>query len=425
MPLITREDGEKFAVYTYRERLNAKNQALFKREALILSRENGQYALFMLQPAHEIEVILSRDPGYLLGELIAQHFDNPYDLIYCEALPDGEYAILVVVRGGSVYLDAHLPIINLADELISLVSGDSEYQIYVYGDVPLAESATDEKFAFDKSMVASFTTLETPVFPTLEVDDAFKLLPIDDALDVLKLPVSNTLKIAIFLVVFILIGGGAWKLLAPKPVQPELGTLNTPQVQAPSNNNSVNPYAVYQTTLASISPADIINMAAEKVQLLFTLPGWVPSTMAFMPTDNTLSVTLKSTGGDLSLLLAWIKKNRVDLDASAGTPVLIFPLNIPVRPVFTVMYNNRDMIAALYDILYRLMPDSKPIIGPTVKVSNFKQTPFSINFTNISPNMLILISKELQAYPAVLTQFSLTVDNGFLSGTIAMQILGA
>lgn len=424
MPLLTRDDGVKFAVYTYRETLSSKNLSMLRREALIISRDNGQYARFFPLSGNEVEAIFSRDDGYLLGELIWQHFGNPYDLIYCEALPDGENALLVVVRGGSVYLDAELPVMNLADEFISLVSGENKYQIYVYGDVPLAEFATDEKFAFDEMMVESFMELDTPVYPTIEVDEAFRLLPIDTALAEFKAPTSNTVKAIIGIVILAVVGYIGWKVLAPKPVV-VVNNGPTTVTQTVVQNTSSNPYAAYESLLMTPAPSDILNSAVQNIQLLLTIPGWTPTDMTYSAQDSALNFNLKPVGGNLGLLLAWIRDNQVELQAASGKAVLVFPLTIDNRPAPTVLYNLRDTVASLYDILNRILPNTAPSLGQTVPQGNFSETTLTISFSGAAPGTLVLLAKELQTYPVILDSFSMKIDEGVLSGTMEIKILGA
>ncbi|MFN7097792.1 MAG: hypothetical protein ACK4PR_09590, partial [Gammaproteobacteria bacterium] len=353
-----------------------------------------------------------------------QHFGKPLDLIYCEALADGENAILVVVRGGSVYLDAELPILNLADEFISLISGENKYQIYVYGDVPLAEFATDEKFAFDEELVESFMILEEPVFPTLPVDEAYLLLPIDEALAGFKPPTSKATKLVIAMVIIGVLAYGGWKLLAPKPKPVITETVTTPSIfQQPTVNNT-NPYAAYQAILSTPAPSDIVIAAVQDVQLLLTIPGWAPTSMTYDNKIGNLSFDIQAAGGDLGLLLAWTQHNQVELQGATGRAVLVFPLNLANRPTPTVMYNLRDTVASLYDILKRIIPDTAPNLGITQSQGNFRATSLTISFSGIAPNTLILLAKELQTYPVVLQTFTMSIDDGILSGSMQLQILG-
>jgi hypothetical protein len=419
MPALTRQDGVQFAVYTYRETLGAKNMATFRREAMMLSRENGQYARFFSLDTGEIEAVFSRDPGYLLGESIWQHFDNPYDFIYCEALPDGENAILVVIRSGSVYLDAEVPLYNLADEFISLVSGDNRYQIYIYGDIPLAEYASDEKFAFDPAMVESFTELTEPVFPTLTLYDNYKLLPLDEALADLRLPNQGLAKNIVLIIFLAIVGYVGWKMFGPKPEAP---VATVAPVTAPKVTPQ-NPYQAYQTALATPSPSDQLMMIVANIQQLLTIPGWTPTNMNF--TDNQLSFNLQTVGGTLELLLAWVKNNNITLQASTGKAVIVYPLNIASRSVPTTIYNLRDTVALLYDDINRVLPGGTVIIGSTTDQANYRQVPLTINLASVSVSMLVLLAKELQNFPVVMSSCTLTIDDGIISGNLQLQVLGS
>src|SRR5579871_5629462 len=139
MPILKRDDGAQFAIHTYRELLEPIKTSLLKTEVRMLAQNHGEYVRLFKQPNGQIEAVFSRDPGYLLGEALSEYFGKPNDLIYCEALPEGQYAIVVVIRSGVIYLDSRIPIVSIADEFTALVTGNNRYQIYIYGNIPLSE----------------------------------------------------------------------------------------------------------------------------------------------------------------------------------------------------------------------------------------------------------------------------------------------
>ncbi len=423
MPVLIREDGEQFAVYTYREILSGKSISVLRRESLIISRENGRYARFFSVGNNQVEGVFSGDQGYLIGELIWRHFGTPTDLIYCEELPDGENALLIVVRGGSIYLDAQLPTVNLVDEFVSLSTGENQYQVYTYGNLPIAEFASDEKFAFDESQVESFIELDTPVFPTIEVDEAFKLLPVDVALASYKPTSSALTKVILIAIAVAIVLYFGWKILAPPPppasvkVQVPVST----QVKQQIKQNQQK-YATYQSALLTPAPSDILITASNDVELLLTIPGWTPITMTYAP--EGLSFGLKTNGGDLGTLLAWVKSNNVELQGATGKAIVFFPLTIANRPKPSIIYNLRDTVASLYDILKRVIPNVGPTLGITTPQLGFKQSLLTVSFAGLAPSTLVLFAKELQPYPVILQSFTLAIDNGILAGTMQFQILG-
>src|SRR6185312_4573646 len=160
MPILRRNDGTSFVIQPYRESLSLTSTGLLKKELYLLGQNYGGYSRIFRQPDGRFEAVFSRDPGYLLGETVWQHFGKPYDLLYCEAL-DGEsqQALVVVVRGGSVYLDAKIPYANLAEELAPLQAGTGTFVVYTQGDVPLSKNVEPGKFSLDPARVKSFTRL--------------------------------------------------------------------------------------------------------------------------------------------------------------------------------------------------------------------------------------------------------------------------
>src|SRR5687768_7707453 len=118
MPYITREDGERFVIPSYRDVLSIKKESLLRKEILLLSENYGEYIALQRKNAEQYEVAFSNEPGYLLGETIWHYFKRPYDLIYCEAIPNTSEAILVMVKSGNVYLDGTFPLDAIPDELL-------------------------------------------------------------------------------------------------------------------------------------------------------------------------------------------------------------------------------------------------------------------------------------------------------------------
>lgn len=120
MPVLIRDDGSQFITRAYRELLSAKKFALQKREVTLLERDNGSFVRLFRQSNGDIEAVFSHEQGYLLGETVWHFFENSDALIYCEILDGGEKAVLVVVRQGSVFLDAEISVSQIIDEFSAL-----------------------------------------------------------------------------------------------------------------------------------------------------------------------------------------------------------------------------------------------------------------------------------------------------------------
>ncbi|MAZ38673.1 MAG: hypothetical protein CMF49_01000 [Legionellales bacterium] len=420
MPQILRHDGVPFVVYTYRELVTAKKYNLLKRELEMLAREHGANARFYIYPDGDLEAIFSQEEGYLLGENIWQHFGNPANLIYCEALADGENALLVVVKQGSIYLDSQLPLINLLDEFFNLIGDENQYDIYVYGDVPLAETATEEKFAFDAGLVNSFNVLESSAYLTLETDETLKLLPIDKAIDELPRQKSNLFKIAVVLIFLFAIGYGIWSTLQTKT---QISTGITTQ---PNQTRQVtqNPYAGYIKALQTPAPSEQLRTILARIKTLLTIPGWTPVQMNLK--GQSAIFDLQGVGGNTALLMGWVKEKKADLEIKNSKASIIYTLNIPSRTRPTNIYNLRDTVSMLYDALAEIFPESNVSIGKPEKHQVYNSVIIKFSFNDVSMQILALLADELKGFPVVINAFSLNqIDHGMVSGNIELEILGA
>src|SRR4029079_16909719 len=182
MPYITREDGERFVIPSYRDVITATNSGQLKREIKLLSQSYGEYITLQKKSTNQYEVAFSIDTGYLLGESIWHQFNKPQDLIYCEAIPNTMEAILVIVKSGSVYLDGSFPLDSIPEELIIFLTQQNNFEIYIYGDVPISHEPDAGKFSFEASSVKSFEVLKKPIFPTLPLLKMYQLQLVDQVL---------------------------------------------------------------------------------------------------------------------------------------------------------------------------------------------------------------------------------------------------
>ncbi len=413
MPVIKREDGINFAVYTYREVINFKRSNLLKREVAMLAEENGEFARFFPQITGDIEVIFSRDQGYLLGESVWDHFDRANDLVFCEQLSGGETAALVVIRGGSVYLDAEVPLENLVDEFAALTTGSNHYDIYVHGEVPLSELPREDCFCFDAAFVKSFTELEEPVFPQLGADPDYALLPYNEAFA--KLPVKRGKGIAgiLAIIAVIVVGYVAWDIFKPAPPPPPSAVIATPQ----------NPYAAYQAALNNPSPEDILMALARGVRESFTLPGW--EALSFNLNGSNADVSLQSVGGTTELLLLWVKQHNAALSVSSGRASISLQLPVKNREKIMVIYKTDDIVSMVYDRLNHTFIGATVSIKKPVTKENYQSTAMQVSLSGVAPQTLEFLGRELDNLPIVLDSASFSLTGGLLSGNVQLSILGS
>lgn len=415
MPVVTRDDGTQFAVFTYRELVLSKKGSDLVEELEAMEEQHGSYARFFIQATGDYEVVFSKDPGYLLGESIWEHFDRPYNLIFCETVPDTEDVMLIVIRGGAVYLDQVVTIDNLVDEFVSLSADGIQYEIYTYGELPIAVRPEGDKFVLDASSVKSFKRLTSPVLHSLILDDDLKLIPVDEAIEELDLPSSNLTQYIIGFIVLGIIAFGVIKFLTPEEV-----VIAPTKVWAPPPTD---PWGGYKQALQTPAPNKQVLEVVQDTLHLITIPGWEPTKIDF--NGLVARATLNSNGASSDILVAWVRESHDILEVTGGKARVTMPSNVPARDEPTKIYSIRDMVTRVYDGLNLILPSGSVSIGDTVDEGNYVATDIGISFSGITTSVLILIAEQLEGLPIVLESMNFSIQNGLLTGTMQLKVLGA
>lgn len=415
MPILKREDGTQFAIHAYRELLQPAKASVLKNEIRMLARNHGEYIRLFKLPNGQTEAVFSRDPGYLLGEAIWQYFGKPNDLIYCEALGE-KFALVVVVRDGAVYLDTKIPYSNFADEFASIVASNNKYDIYIYSDVPLSATKERGKLAFDKSQIKSFTTLESSVFQNLIPDPNLQLQPLEFALRAQRWGGFSPLTLLIVGIVILAIIIGWWyqHLAKQKPaVQPTEPTAQPPPV---------NPYAAYQAALMTPAPDEQLAELAMLTGLVYNIRGWNASGVTF--NGSLYTIQLNSLGGTITLLNEWAQNHNMTMTLNAQGVMLSYLSKLSKRAKTDTIYPQQQVLYTLIDKTNRVLPQRSVSLGTSTALPYYKSTTLSIQLTAVSPDVLILIGKQLANLPVQLNAVQLTINGGLLSGTIQLTVYG-
>jgi hypothetical protein len=415
MPYITREDGERFIIPSYRDILSAKKPSLLKREIMLLSQNYGEYINLQKKSASQFEITFSPDPGYLLGECVWNYFKRPYDMIFCEAIANSNDAILVIVKSGSVYLDGSFSLDTIAEELVIFKTQQNNFSIYISGDVPISETPEEGKFSFESSSVRSFQRLDTPIFPTLPIVKAFQLQLVDAALKAYGIGVFPVKKIVLSLAVLaaILIG---YVFITSHPKEAEIIAV----VSAPSN-----PYLNYQSDLNTPDPATEIASLSSAINFLYTIPGWKPDRVSYLPGQPaTARVHYLSMGGRLNVLTDWCNKYNEKFELLPdGVYITIFIYD-PRRNIPTTINKLQDVIASILDRLSYVLPGNVLTFGVFTSKRTYSEAQLHINLDDVPPFQFDLVGKSLANLPLVLTSMEINLSNVSISGTINLKALG-
>ena len=410
MPYITREDGNRFVIPSYRDVISAKKKSLLKKEVVSLSSSYGEYTTLRRKDATRYEVAFSPDAGYLLGESVWHNFKRPIDMVYCEAIPNTAEAILVVVKGGSVYLDGRFPIDSIPEELVIFRTQQNNFEIFIYGDVPISQLPADGKFSFDESSIKSFTLLDAPVFPTMPLVKTFQLLLVDAVLKAQGIGVLPVKPILAMIIVVGLLWMAVQYLSSHKKVLPTIVV------------GVVNPFQVYTDNLTSPDPADEMKALIRQVRLLFTMPGWIPVSGVYA--NGSLSMAVKSEGAKVAGLLKWARHNDAKVNIGSSGVSLTIASDLLDRPPPVTINSLQDVIAAIIDRVSTVLPGNNLTLGAYTQYGSFTQTIVTVKFAGISPAILGLLALQFKGLPLALTQVTLMVSEGNLTGTIVLLALG-
>lgn len=411
MTYITREDGQRFVIPSYRDVLSAKKTGLLQKEIRLVATSYGEYVTIQKKSATQYEVAFSPEPGLLLGETVWSYFKRPRDLIYCEEIPNTNEAILVIVKSGSVYLDGKFPIDSIPDELIVFQTQNNNFEIYLYGNVPISKTHEEGKFSFEPSSVKSFNVLDKPAFPKLPLVPQFELQLVDEALKKQGIGVFPIKKVVFFVALIALIWM-AWNYFASyKEVLPSAIVSVT------------DPYQAYINELISPDPSLEIQEVERDVVRLYSMPGWVPDGVTYKGQEFVASV--KSLGARTNILFDWAKNNRAKvLIKTDGFYVSFGAAALLNRQRPHEIYNIDYVIANLTDKLSYILPGNNLTIGNSINKGKYIKTMLTINFTNIVPTTLGLIGQQLRNLPLILTGVTINFSDEGLSGTIVLTVLG-
>lgn len=409
MAHITREDGVNFVIPSYRDVLAVKSKNKFQADLLALGKRYGDYLAIQRKSATQYDVAFSTDSGYLLGETVWQHFNRPTDMIYCESLPNSLEVLLVIVKGGNVYLDGTFPADSIQDELLIFLTQQNEFEIYTFGSVPISETPQDGKFSFDSGSVKSFKVLTESAFNSLPLINSLQLKLIETTLEehgIGSFPIKQfATKVLPFAIVFTIVF--SYFLLKPEPKKAEI---------------EPNPYQAYVEQMESPFPDKLMEVFIEKMELLYTVPGWYISNIKYQ--TGAITASMKSSGGTIESLIAWSEAHGMTTKINPSGIFVSSSVNLVRRQKPREVYPVTQTIALFLDRLVKVYPGN----NVTLEIS---QTPapvssyfVKVSIRQLSPMTLQMIGQQTKGLPLVMEEISLSSPNVLLDGTIVLKAIG-
>jgi hypothetical protein len=417
MTTLRRADGLQFIIQPYRELFNSERTSILKRKIRLLAKRYGDNIRIFKTNENRFEIVFSRDSGFLLGKTVWLALNQPDNLIYCEALPERNQALLVVVRDGIVFLDAKMSYTNLIEEFISLSISDEKYAIYIFGDVPLAESSATNKFAFSEKNIKSFQILSDSLLDRLEVKEEAQLQPLALALaspylgKVKVVPIVLGIAIIIAMVV-------AWNIFKAAPA------VTVPKIQLSQINPQSGPYQKYFQSLTTPDPQKEMLELVFMTHLVHNLPNWEISKVTLADNQYTIQLTSPKNNGSITQVQSWAELNNINMTLQENNIILKLPSALANQTPFTAIYPLQQVLGLMIDNINQILSAKSVTFSDVTNYDHYQAVNATIKFSKIYPGMLILIGQELSRLPVAISAINVTPDNNLFSGNIALKVLG-
>jgi hypothetical protein len=187
----------------------------------------------------------------------------------------------------------------------------------------------------------------------------------------------------------------------------------------------VDPYTAYKMALAKPTPEKQLGEAAAIINLIYTLPGWQASQITY--DGSNYQITATSLGGTTKAIIQWANENNLGIALTPAGATLTVSSNLPKRPQPIYIYDTQQVISLIIDRLRNVLPERSNVnISEISQSIGYKSAEVAISFNNISPEVLVLIGRELANLPVSLSSTTINIQQGgLLSGAIQLTALGS
>lgn len=411
MAYITREDGEHFVIPSYRDVLTSRQPSVLKKEIVLLSQNYGEYITLQKKGSNQYELAFSTETGYLLGESIWHFFKRPQDMVYCEVIPNTTDAIVVIVKSGSVYLDGQFPIDTIPEELVVFLTQQNNFEIYLYGDVPISKEPEEGKFSFEPNSIKSFTRLDEPIFTKLPLIKSYHLELVDQVLQAQGIGVFPLQKALILILALIGLWMGYSWLTREGEVQEQVVSFVT------------NPYQAYFQKLMTPDPTLEVEHVSHLLTKLLTAPNWSPQKIKYE--NGLLTATMLSYGGTVETLFDWAKINNATVDITPKGMNVNFSATLPGRSQPKQIFPLNQVMAKIIDKLETVNPGNTLKLSSISKTNEFSSVTITISINGVTPEILQLIGEQFKNSPIVIKNMAFDFNGNAYSGSIIIETLGS
>jgi hypothetical protein len=414
MSHITRNNGDYFVIKPLRETIEAKGRSELLKHLRNGIREYGDYCHVREVAPDTYSLTYDQESGALLGEAIADYFNYPENLLWCEELESADSktkrVAIVVIRDYQVKLDAEVPATAVADDISLSLGGDlsKQFDVYVHGNVPVKATINEASFndvTLDSRRLKSFTVLEEGLIDRLEVKDKYLLTSPRKAL---KNAGFKSYKLVLFIAATVL-ASAMYHYITYEPPENKVVV--------------VDDFKEYRESLNQLHPSQELLSFINYYSKTIDLSSW--NIERVFGNGNLLSFTLSSTFKNYKELQHFAASNNGRLTLENGKAVLALPINSSTRP-------NHNLIAPEFDITSDIA--QRLSFNPSFNVTTdtlsstkyFKSREILVEFSSATATDLLWLAKSLDGMPLTFLELDSTINQVFLiSGHIRFKTFGS
>lgn len=156
--------------------------------------------------------------------------------------------------------------------------------------------------------------------------------------------------------------------------------------------------------------------------MIYDIPGWDTTGINF--DGNTYTITLTPADGSVTMLNQWAQNRNMTMLLNSDGATLTKTSHLHNRPVTTGIYPLQQLVYALIDKVDAVLPEHGITLGSNATVGNYKTTELTVQLNNISPGILNLVGRQLAYLPVKIKSAQISINQGMLSGTLQLTVLG-
>ncbi len=187
------------------------------------------------------------------------------------------------------------------------------------------------------------------------------------------------------------------------------------------------PFATYRQTLLTFPrPDQLFEEFSNLLAFSASLPGWRISHIHYESGEYLVDVKPEGQLSSLQVLEKWL--NRFGLKFFLKKDGVQFSVTSRALKREKVPEIKRldQVVLVIIDQLKTMIPMGADIQveGERRKVGMTRSLEMKIHFASASPDVLILLGRELTQFPVWVKEMNFTMDNNLLSGAFQLMVLG-